>query len=67
MCIREYPDSDIHLLNGRYGPYIKCAGKNYKLPKETEIESLDEKRCLEIINSTEPTKHSGKRFPKKTK
>lgn len=66
-CLKEYPDSDIQVLNGKYGPYIKCSGKNYKLPKGTDAESLDEKKCLEIINDTEPTKSSSRRFAKKTK
>ncbi|MBS7301725.1 MAG: hypothetical protein KIG19_01075, partial [Bacteroidales bacterium] len=24
---------EISVLNGRYGPYIKAAGKNYRIPK----------------------------------
>ena len=51
----EYTDSDIQVIDGAYGPYIKHAGSNYKLPKGTDPASLTEDKCKEIINSSEPT------------
>lgn len=51
----EYKDSDIQVINGRYGPYIKHAGSNYKIPKETDAATLTEAACLEIINNSKPT------------
>ena len=53
--IAEYADSDIQVLNGAYGPYIKHAGSNYKLPKGIDPQDLTEDKCKEIISSTEPT------------
>ena len=53
--IAEYKDSDIHVLNGSYGPYIKHAGSNYKIPKGTDPATLTEEKCKEIIASSEPT------------
>ena len=53
--IAEYKESDIQVLNGVYGPYIKHAGSNYKIPKGIEPEELTEDKCKEIISSTEPT------------
>ena len=53
--IAEYKDSDIQILNGSYGPYIKHAGSNYKIPKGTDPETLTEEKCKEIIASSEPT------------
>ena len=53
--IAEYKESDIQVLNGAYGPYIKHAGSNYKIPKGIEPEELTEDKCKEIISSTEPT------------
>ena len=53
--IAEYKDSDIQVINGAYGPYIKHAGNNYKIPKGIEPEELTEDKCKEIISSTEPT------------
>ena len=53
--IAEYKDSDIQVINGAYGPYIKHAGSNYKIPKGTDPETLTEENCKEIISSSEPT------------
>ena len=53
--IAEYKDSDIQVIDGSYGPYIKHAGSNYKIPKGTDPESLTEDKCKEIISSSEPT------------
>jgi len=47
--IKEFPEKDILVLNGRYGPYIKCAGENYKIPKGTEAGELTLEDCLAII------------------
>ena len=53
--IVEYKDSDIQVIDGNYGPYIKHAGSNYKIPKGTDAASLTEDKCKEIINNSEPT------------
>ena len=59
--IVEYTESDIQVINGSYGPYIKHAGNNYKLPKDTDAAGLTEERCKEIIASSEPTGRKKKR------
>ena len=53
--IAEYKDSDIMVIDGAYGPYIKHAGSNYKIPKGSDPASLTEDKCKEIIASSEPT------------
>ena len=53
--IAEYKDSDIQVIDGAYGPYIKHAGSNYKIPKGTDAATLTEDKCKEIIASSEPT------------
>ena len=53
--IAEFKDCDIQVVDGAYGPYIKHAGSNYKLPKGTDPASLTEDKCKEIIESSEPT------------
>ena len=53
--IVEYKDSDIQVIDGAYGPYIKHAGSNYKIPKGTEPTELTEDKCKEIIAASEPT------------
>ena len=40
---------DVEVLNGRYGPYIAMAGKNYKIPTGTDPASLDLAACMAII------------------
>lgn len=60
----EYKDSDIQVINGRYGPYIKHAGSNYKIPKETDAATLTEAACLEIINNSKPTEKERRHFKK---
>ena len=61
--IAEFPDADIKVLSGNYGPYIKHAGSNYKIPKGTEASSLTEAQCKEIIANGAPTQKS--RFPRR--
>ena len=53
--LAEYTDSDIQVINGSYGPYIKHAGKNYRIPKGADAQSLTEEQCKEIIANSEPT------------
>lgn len=60
----EYKDSDIQVINGRYGPYIKHAGSNYKIPKGTDAATLTEEACLEIINNSKPTEKGRRRYKK---
>ena len=59
--IVEYKNSDIQVIDGSYGPYIKHAGSNYKLPKGTDPSTLTEEQCKEIIASSEPTGRKKKR------
>ena len=47
---------DIKVINGRYGPYIKQGGANYKIPKGKDAASLTEADCQAIIAAAEPTK-----------
>ena len=60
--LAEYAGSDIKVINGNYGPYIKHAGKNYKIPKGTDVKNLTEDACNDIIKNSEPTnKRRGKK------
>ena len=59
--IKEFPGRDIAVMNGRYGPYIKHAGSNYKIPKGTVAASLTEAECQKIIDSAPaPAAKSGR-------
>lgn len=61
----EFPESDILVIKGAYGPYIKHAGSNYKIPKGTDASTLTEEACKEIIASSEPTSHKTRYSRKK--
>ena len=52
---------DIQVINGRYGPYIKAAGSNYRIPKGTDASSLTEEACKAIIAAEGPTAGSVRR------
>ena len=47
--IMEFQDEDIAVINGRYGPYIKHAGKNFRIPKGTDAAALTLEQCREFI------------------
>ena len=53
--IAEFKDSDIQILNGRYGPYIKHSGSNYKINKGVDASALTEEDCKNIIANFQPT------------
>ena len=63
--LKEWPASGISVINGRYGPYIKCDNNNYRIPKNMSAESLTEEQCKEIIAGSTPTFHKGRRYSKK--
>ena len=39
----------IQVLNGRYGPYIKCDGRNFKIPRGMNAAALTEEDCRRIM------------------
>ncbi|MEM1136550.1 MAG: type I DNA topoisomerase [Bacteroidota bacterium] len=62
--IKEFDeDADLKILNGRWGPYISYKKKNFKIPKDTEAESLTLAKCIEIIETApeKKTKTGGKK------
>ena len=62
--IAEYKASDIQVVNGRYGTYIKHAGANYRVPKGTDPATLTEDACKQIIENSKPTEKGRRRFKK---
>ena len=63
--IKEFPGRDISIINGRYGPYIKCKGSNYKIPKGTDPAALTEAECQKLIDSAPaPAARKFKKFKK---
>jgi len=58
-------NSDVQVLNGRYGPYIKVGRKNVKIPKDKKPEDLTLEECLELAEKAPAKK--GRGGPKKKK
>ena len=55
---------DIQIVNGRYGPYLKSGGNNYRIPKGTDVSTLTEADCQAIIAASDPTAKGRRRFKK---
>ena len=49
--IREFEAAGIQVLNGRYGPYIKYDGRNFRIPRGTDAAALTEEACRKIIEA----------------
>ena len=65
--LQSFAGGEITVLQGRYGPYIKSNGSNYRIPKGTDPATLTEQACRDIIAGSQPTESRFKRFKKKTK
>ncbi len=52
-------NSDVQVLNGRYGPYIKVGRKNVKIPKDKKPEDLSLEECLELAEKAPAKKGRG--------
>ena len=57
----EFKDSGISVLNGRFGPYIKKDGTNYRIPRGKDASKLTEEECKAIINNSKPSSKSYRR------
>ena len=64
--LREFPGEDIVIINGRYGPYIKHDGKNFRIPKGHEAENITLEDCKKFI-AEGPTGSARPAFRKKRK
>ncbi len=45
-------NSEVQILNGRFGPYIKVGKKNVKIPKGKDPASLTLEECLDLSEKT---------------
>lgn len=50
--IKAFPDSDIQVLNGRFGPYISDGKLNGKIPKDREPASLTFEEVTQLLEET---------------
>lgn len=53
-------EPELTVRRGRYGPYLKYKGANYKLPKGTDASALTLQECMDIIQeqASKPEKKS---------
>ncbi len=50
--IKQWPDSDIQVLNGRFGPYLSDGALNGKIPKDREPASLSLEEAQQLMEET---------------
>jgi DNA topoisomerase-1 len=50
--LKKFEESDnLEIRNGRWGASLAYDGKNYKLPKDADIQALTYEECLKIVES----------------
>lgn len=60
------PDSELQILNGRYGPYIYYNKSNYKIPKSvTDPSAMTLEECMELVNQQDAQPRKTSRTRKK--
>ena len=60
-------DAELEIMNGRFGPYLKYKGANYKLPKTVkEPTNLTYAECMDIVNNPQAASKSNARRGKKS-
>jgi DNA topoisomerase-1 len=64
--IQDFPEAEIQVLNGRYGPYVTNGKKNAKIPKDQEPAALTLDECQELLAKA-PERRSRQGAKKKTK
>ncbi|CAN5132915.1 DNA topoisomerase I [soil metagenome] len=47
--IRDFPEAQIQILNGRYGPYVTDKSKNARIPKDRDPKSLSLEECRALL------------------
>ncbi len=54
-------EPELTILDGRWGPYIKYKGDNYKIPKKQEADKLTFEECMKLVEvgKTTNTKKTG--------
>ena len=66
--IHEFEEAGISVVDGRYGPYIKYDGRNFRIPRGTDAAALTEEDCRRIIAEAPAPDASSKtrRFKKRS-
>ena len=62
--IKTFPENDIEILKGRYGPFVTDGKRNASVPKDLEPDRLDLAACLKLLAEAPARGRRGK-FGKK--
>jgi len=62
--LRTWPDSNVQILKGRWGPFITDGDKNARMPKDREPDSMSLEECEELLAAA-PDKRRGKKKARK--
>lgn len=49
--IQDFPEKEIKVLNGRWGPYIRFQKKNFKIPKDKDAAALTLEEIIDLIEN----------------
>lgn len=63
--LRTWPDSEIQIVKGRWGPFITDGHKNARMPKDREPDSMSLEECEELIAAAPEKKGRRKKKAKK--
>ena len=63
--IRVWKEEGIQILKGRWGPYITDGDKNARIPKDTDVDSLDLAACIDLLAKAPEKKKRGAAAKKK--
>ncbi len=65
--IQIFEEEGIHVLNGRYGPYVRDINtkKNAKIPEDTDPKTLTIEECKKLLEEAKTKKRRGRKKTKK--
>jgi DNA topoisomerase-1 len=54
--LKVFPErEDVQILDGKWGAYLKIGKNNYKLPKDSDISTLELSQCLSLAEEQDKT------------
>ena len=62
--LKTFPDSEVQIVKGRWGPFITDGNKNARMPKDREPESMSLDECAALLEAA-PAKGRGKKAGRK--
>jgi len=59
--LKIFPDTNVRVLNGRFGPYVTDGSKNARIPKDQEPAALTLEQCQELLLTAKPAFGRGRK------